>query len=267
MHGAGNDFVLVDDRAQTFPSGDSAWIRKICLRRIGIGCEGLILLQPSQSADFRMRFFNPDGAEAEMCGNGARCAARLACDIGMAASPVSIATLAGTLKADVRKDALVRIDMTCPADWRLEQTVTIDNEELCYSSVNTGVPHVVVETDALETCEVARLGGAVRRHRAFAPEGTNVNFFRATGPHSLEVRTYERGVEAETPACGTGIVAAALIAARLGRVSPPVQVKSAGADVLTVDFPPGADPVGQVSLAGPAEYVFRGEIEYPVPGA
>jgi diaminopimelate epimerase len=261
MHGAGNDFILVDDRSETFPLSKTGRMAEMASRRTGIGCEGIILIQPSARADLRMRFFNPNGEEVEMCGNGARCFARLASEIGAAPASMTIETVAGILAAEA-KDDVVRLQMTPPHGWILEQDLDVNGTGLCVSAVNTGVPHAVVEVDDLDGCDVVGLGAALRHHEAFAPAGTNADFIRIDDPQSLSVRTYERGVEAETLACGTGIVACALVAARLGRVTPPVRVAAASGDVLTVEFRLTADSAEEVTLSGPAVHVFKGEFEF-----
>lgn len=261
MHGAANDFIMVDDRSLSFPANDAGWIARTASRRTGVGCEGIVLVQPSSEADFRMRFFNPDGNEVEMCGNGARCVARLAKEIGAAPSSMSIETAAGILRAEARGES-IRLAVTPPRDWDLGQTIRAAGRELVFGFVNTGVPHVVVEVDDLDACDVAGVGAAIRHHERFAPAGTNANFYAATGPNSLRVRTYERGVEAETLACGTGIVAAALVAARQGRVSLPAEVTPTGGYLLSVEGSLRADRVDDVTLVGPAEHVFRGTLEY-----
>ena len=261
MHGAGNDFIVVDDRAGTFPVTDTAWIRHITDRRTGVGSDGVLLIQRSDKADFRMRFFNPDGGEAEMCGNGARCAARLAAELGAAPARMTIETMAGLLEAEARGDT-VRLRMTDPRDWRMNQTLETEGRTWCYGFVNSGVPHVVIRVDRLEEVPVERVGAAIRRHPAFQPAGTNVNFIQITGPDALRIRTYERGVEAETLACGTGIVASALVAARAGWVRPPVRVITVAGYGLSVDFV-ARDGVWQnVVLEGPAEHVFVGTLTY-----
>jgi diaminopimelate epimerase len=264
MQGASNDFILVDDRDETFPAHDRAWLAGIAHRRTGVGSEGIILIQPSDKADFRMRFYNPDGSEVEMCGNGARCVARLANELGAAGAAMRIDTVAGLLRADVNGET-VRLAMTPPADWRLDRSLNVAGRALAYDFVNSGVPHVVTEVDDLHACDVVGLGRGIRRHPAFAPAGTNANFIAATGPHSLRIRTYERGVEDETLACGTGIVAAALIAGRRGRVTPPVSVTPAGGDVLRVDYRLTDDGAEAVTLEGPAVHVFRGVLTYDGP--
>jgi diaminopimelate epimerase len=259
MHGAGNDFILVDDREESFPVDEDAWIAKTASRRTGVGCEGIILIQPSDKADFRMRFFNPDGGEVEMCGNGARCVARLAHEIGAAPEQMTIDTVAGILKAEALGEN-VRLTMTDPVDWKLDQELEVNGQQLSYGAVNSGVPHAVVEVDDLANCDVNGLGAGIRYHEAFAPAGTNANFAAVTGEQSLSVRTYERGVEDETLACGTGIVASALIMARNGRVQAPVEITAASGDRLVVDFEATDDGAKNVTLFGPAAHVFRGEL-------
>lgn len=261
MHGAGNDFILVDDRAETFPISDAEWLRLIAQRRTGIGCEGIILLQPSDDADIRMRFFNPDGNEVEMCGNGARCIARLASEIGAAGNRMTIETVAGTLHAEII-DENVRLLLTPPHGMVTEQTLNLDGKDLTYSFVNTGVPHVVIVDDDLPSVDVDTVGRGIRHHDAFAPAGTNVNFASPTGPQELSVRTYERGVEAETLACGTGIVASAIISVKLGLVSAPVHVTAASGDILIVDCKISGDTVESASLLGPAVHVFEGSLQH-----
>jgi len=260
MHGAANDFILVDDREASFPLNDTAWLAGIAARRTGVGCEGVILIQPSDKADFRMRFFNPDGSEVEMCGNGARCVARLAHEIGIAPRNMTIDTLAGILRAEALGNS-VKLRLTPPSDWRVGRSLECEDTKIEYSFVNTGVPHVVVPVEDLDACDVMALGRLIRRHKDFAPAGTNVNFIKKTGPQSIRVRTYERGVEAETLACGTGIVASALISAKLGQVTPPVSVSVAGGD-LSVDFQLTDSGAEEVTLLGPALHVFQGVLDY-----
>ncbi len=263
MHGAKNDFILVDDRAETFPLHDRDWIARSAARRTGVGCEGLILIQPSTDADFRMRFLNPDGSEVDMCGNGARCVARFAHELGVALASMRIETGAGLVCAEVA-DGSVRLTMTEPRDWRMNQTLELKGESpLLGHSVNTGVLHFVTEVPNIDAVDVAQLGALVRCHGAFDPDGTNANFFSVAGENRIRVRTYERGVEAETLACGTGIVATGLVAARLGRVSLPVTVRPTGGDTLQVDGRWENDLPAAVTLTGPAVPVYRGILDYP----
>ncbi len=261
MHGTGNDFVMVDDRDETFPVRDTAWLQSIGRRNTGIGCEGFILIQNSDAADFRMRFLNPDGNEVEMCGNGARCVARLAHELGITGERMTFDTAAGRLHAAIG-GGKVRLEMTEPTDWRLNRELAIGSGRLTYDFVNSGVPHVVLQTEDVMKAEVIALGAEVRHHRDFAPNGANVNFVQQTGRQALSVRTYERGVEAETPACGTGMVAAAVVFGRQGRVETPVEVKCANGDCLEVNFRLTDNGPECVTLCGTATHVFSGSVEY-----
>lgn len=265
MHGAGNDFILVDDRRLVFPANDKEWLARIASRRLGVGSEGIILIQPSSSADFKMRFFNPDGSEVDMCGNGARCVSRLAYDIGVAPARMRFETGAGMVQAEMVGDR-VRLGMTPPKDWRLDRMLDLPGGARPYGFVNSGVPHVVMEMSPLDTVDVATLGAAVRYHKDFAPKGTNANFIEVTGPSSLRIRTYERGVEAETLACGTGMVAAGLVAGRMGRVKPPVRITCGSGDVLEIGYTLTADGAENVTLLGPAAHVFTGVLDYSANG-
>lgn len=253
MHGAGNDFILVDDRARVFPIDDRAFIARIGARRTGIGCDGIILLQPSEPADLRMRFINPDGNEQDMCGNGARCFARLACDLGAAPARMAIETGAGIVRAEVSGDQ-IRLILGNPSDLKSGLDAGLDWP---VDFANTGVPHAVVRVDDLAGLDLPGLGRRLRYHPLFAPEGTNANFVKVEADATVSIRTYERGVEAETLACGTGAVAAAWVAVRHGWAGWPVAVHCAGGYDLLVDS--GA---AGISLSGPAEYVFEGEVEY-----
>lgn len=261
MHGASNDFVLVDDRRETFPVNDRKWIAHIGARRTGVGCEGIILIQPSKKSDFRMRFFNPDGSEVEMCGNGARCVARLAFEIGAAPATMTIETIAGKLRAEARGDT-VKLWMTNPKDWRLNRKLQVEEASLGYSFVNSGVPHAVVLVDNLKAFDVKKFGALIRYHKDFAPAGTNANFVTVTGPDSLAIRTYERGVEDETLACGTGMTAAGLIAGKLGLCKGPVKITCASGDTLEIGFTLTEDGAKDVTLTGPAVHVFTGSLIY-----
>lgn len=262
MHGAGNDFILVDDREGAFPDSDNAYINQIAQPKYGIGSDGVILIQPSDSADFRMRFYNPDGSEVEMCGNGARCVARLASEIGAAPANMKFDTVAGLIAADVSGEQ-VTLGMTPPFDWVFDGELEIEGTTIAYHHVNSGVPHVVIHVDDVDAVDLDKVGAAVRYHEAFAPAGTNVNWIEVTGPDSLKVRTYERGVEGETLACGTGMVACGLIAGKRGLVTNPVHITCASGDLLQVGFDPTDDGAENVTLTGPAVHVFQGEIPLP----
>ena len=262
MHGASNDFILVDDRDRSFPIHDHAWLAKISSRRTGVGCEGIILIQPSTTSDFRMRFFNPDGNEVEMCGNGARCVARLAHDIGIASNRMAFDTASGLIHAETEGDNIL-IQMTEPHSWKFDQPITFGGQVYTRHFVDSGVPHVVIPVDDLEAIDVQAFGATVRYHEDYAAHGANANFVQVTGPSSLRVRTYERGVENETLACGTGIVACALIGGRMGWVDPPIWVTPASGDVIEINYDLTDEGATNVTMRGPTELVFEGILTYP----
>jgi len=255
MHGAGNDFVVVDDRDGRFPSADRALLRFLGRRRTGVGCEGILLLQrPQAGGDVRMRFFNPDGSEQAMCGNGARCLARLAFELGAAPRRMVLETAAGPVRAEVEEGGgRVRLWLTAPRGYRPD----LEPEAgLRADFVNTGVEHLVVRVERLAGLDVDGLGRRLREHPLFAPAGTNVNFVAPRADGSLDLRTYERGVEAETLACGTGAAAAAFTAEKRGWTRLPVVVHCPGGDLEI-----GRDG-DRLTLLGGAEHVYRGELEY-----
>ena len=261
MSGAGNDFVVVDNRALTHVlTGDQiAWL---CDRHFGIGADGLLAVERADQpdADFRMRYYNADGGEAEMCGNGARCFARFVHPFRRAhAEQVRFLTPAGLITGEYIGDE-VRIGLTAPTEIKLHQRADFGWGEIEYHRLNTGVPHVVVfVTDAAQT-EVIAQGRAIRRSTIFSG-GTNVNFVQiADAGSKLVVRTYERGVENETLACGTGVVASALVTNRVHGLALPLFVKVRGGDLLVVDARAEENVFRDVTLTGPAIEVFSGEI-------
>ena len=207
MSGAGNDFVVLDNRLGQVKGDLNAFSAAVADRKRGIGGDGVLLVEPSPRKHFRMRYFNADGSEADMCGNGGRCIARFANVIGAAPLDMEFENLAGDFKAQVLPDGQVDLQMTLPHSMKLDWDVEVDGKKIRGHFLNTGVPHFVVPVDDVEAVEVFNLGKALRHHAAFAPKGTNVNFVQVTGPSSVSVRTYERGVEDETLACGTGSVA------------------------------------------------------------
>lgn len=250
MHGAGNDFIMVDDRAGTFPVDDRARLAAMAARGTGVGCEGVILVQRSSTADFRMRFFNPDGSEAELCGNGARCVAAFAREIGAVLSDqVRFETLAGEVRAEIVGPELVKVWMPEPKDLRED-------------FVNSGVPHCIVPVVDLAAADVAGEGRRIRYSEAFAPAGTNVDFVTYQAPHRVDIRTYERGVEAESGACGTGSVAAALVGVAQYEMAFPVEVHTAKGHVLTIGGEFDGTTFHSVSLTGPVKRVYDAELDW-----
>lgn len=264
MNGAGNDFVMLDNRDLSLQlSGES--IAQLCDRHRGVGADGLLAVEPAtEGGDFRMRYYNADGGEAEMCGNGARCFARFVNKLhDNSLTAVKFETLAGMISAEFFGDQ-VEINMSQPHSLKLNQALVVDGTPLEVHSVNTGVPHAVVfveDVNALSTAEIRRLGAGLRYHEAFAPKGTNANFATVVSPGSIVIRTYERGVEDETLACGTGMVACALIHHELHGAAAPVSVKVKGGDTLKVGFNQAGDVYSDVTLHGPADFVFQGKLE------
>lgn len=260
MNGAGNDFVMLDNRNDKLALSDHQ-IARLCDRHRGVGADGLLLVEkPEGGADFRMRYYNADGREAEMCGNGARCFARFVDKLApVADNKVGFETPAGVISATLRGDQ-VSLGMSEPGPFADGVELDAAGEKLTVYSINTGVPHAVVLVDDLDAVDVPKLGAALRHHHHFQPRGTNVNFVRQLGPQNLAIRTYERGVEAETLACGTGVVASALTVAALTGAESPIRVLVKGGDTLGVDFLRSGDAFTHVVLTGPADFVFDGEI-------
>lgn len=260
MSGSGNDFIVVDNRRNAVPiEGASNLARSLCRRRFSVGADGLILIRRSGQADFGWDFFNADGSEAAMCGNGGRCAARFAHLKGIAPEKMCFETGAGLIKAEVRGER-IKLQLPEPYGFRQKVPISLDQERMDPGFVVVGVPHAVVHVEDVETVPVKRWGKAVRTHRVFAPEGANVNFFEVTGPRRVAVRTYERGVEGETMACGTGSVATAMVAAAAGRVRSPVEVSTRGGEKLLVYFRRRGTKFRDVFLEGAAELVYEGKI-------
>jgi diaminopimelate epimerase len=250
MHGAGNDFILVDDRDDKFPIHDHRRIAAMATRRIGIGCEGVIVLQKSSKHDFKMLFFNPDGTEADLCGNGARCIAAFAKEIGAVnKNTMSFETAAGLIEAEVLNDNYVKIVMPRPKDF---------SEDL----VVVGVPHKIVPVENLAGVDVEKIGREIRMSEEFAPDGTNVDFVRYKKPNNVYIRTYERGVESETGACGTGAVSASVIGVKDYGIDFPVNVITSHGYTLIVDGVYDGTEFSYVTLTGPVKKVFEGEISW-----
>ncbi|MGN0844797.1 MAG: diaminopimelate epimerase [Kiritimatiellia bacterium] len=264
MHGAGNTFVMIDDPLSKYPLIPSV-IRRHCSMQEGLGTEGLILLRPATSAEtaFRMLFFNPDGSRASMCGNGARCVVFFAIRRGRASARTCFETDAGRIAAKLvsatEDEAQVRVQMTAPKNRRIG--LAAGNSAYRYISLDTGVPHAVAFVEDVKRVDVQAEGRAVRYSPVFAPKGTNVDFVQIVDRHVALVRTYERGVEDETGACGTGCTASAIAAVEAGLCESPVTIHTAfGAD-LFFDCQRGTDGLVQnVFMTGPAHIICEGSL-------
>jgi diaminopimelate epimerase len=259
MNGAGNDFVLIDNRERIIKLTTEQVVR-MCDRHRGIGADGVMMLVPSSGkADWAWDFYNADGSEAEMCGNGARCFARYVEHTAGVKGGFKFETKAGIISAKLQGDR-VSINLTSPQDLRLNELVSLSVGKTEIHSLNTGVPHAVVYVPDADKAMVSTLGPEIRRHQHFAPKGTNVNFVQLKGGNTIRVRTFERGVEGETLACGTGVSASAMISARLYKLKSPVQVHVQGGDLLEVAFEEIDGAFSNVTLTGPADFVFEGQI-------
>jgi diaminopimelate epimerase len=260
MNGAGNDFVVLDNRVGDIHL-DPKQISRICDRHRGVGADGILLLEKAANgADFRMRYYNRDGGEAEMCGNGARCFARFANQVAGAKGKISFETPAGVIGAELHGE-LVTLEMSDPRDLRLNVALPTRSGNKTVHFINSGVPHVIVPVSQIDDVDVRGEGAVIRRHEMFAPAGANVNFLEERGKTQIAIRTYERGVEDETLACGTGVVASALIFAATQKVEGPIGVLVRGGSELSVGFKRDSDNFRNVTLTGPAEFVFEGTIE------
>ncbi|MCX7926651.1 MAG: diaminopimelate epimerase [Candidatus Omnitrophica bacterium] len=259
--GAGNDFVLVDvHKADLGVSINlSLLAQKICDRINGAGADGLLVVERSLHYDVRMRIFNPDGSEAQMCGNGVRCLAYYVAGPKAKNKKISIQTKAGLIKAQVSGNQ-VRVELTRPNSLRENIPLKIGSRILHVNYINTGVPHTVIFVEGLDKIDVQNLGRFIRFHKRFAPEGTNVNFVEVIKEDTLKVRTYERGVEQETLACGTGSTAAALITGiKLEKEEATINVVTRSAEILKIYFRQKNKQFEKVQLEGTVKITYKGE--------
>lgn len=260
MSGSGNDFIIIDNHDNVVDETDlPGFIESVCRRKMSVGADGLILIENTDTADFKWRFFNSDGGTAEMCGNGARCAARFAYLKKIAGQKMSFETAAGVVHATVKEDR-AKVKMPDPFDFKTDYTVELKNGSVTVNSVNTGVPHVVIVTKDIDTVNVVETGRAIRFHEQFAPEGTNVNFVCAEKNSAIAIRTYERGVEDETLACGTGSIAAALVMAEKSNLLSPVKVLTRSGEFLIIYFDKDGTRFYNVYLEGDARVIYEGRL-------
>lgn len=259
MSGSGNDFIIVDnfDGKHNFEFFKGI-TPKVCNRNNGVGADGLIALNKEHGMDFRWDFFNSDGSVAEMCGNGARCAARLFSRLHKK-KEITFMTLSGTIDASVNGD-VVKVRLSEPSCFVPDLEIYVDGEVVKGSFINTGVPHFVMIVDDIENVPVKEIGSKIRFHERFSPAGTNVNFAGHPGGAKIKVRTYERGVEDETLACGTGACASALVCGRAGLVSSPVGVITSGGEELFVHYAVAGEDFINVYLEGRVRLICEGEI-------
>ena len=260
MNGSGNDFILIDNRKGVVAEGDMGrLVERACRRRESAGADGLIFLTESVQYDFAWRYFNADGGEVDMCGNGTRCIARFAYLKGIAGTTMTFETRTGLVSAEVM-GRVVKVLMPDPSDLQLDIGLHREREWLTVDFINTGVPHVVVQVDKLEDHPVIDQGRSIRYDPLFSPEGTNGNFIKVLGPDLIETRTYERGVEDETLACGTGAIASAIAASARGMVDSPVRVKTKGGEELKIHFGKEGDRFKEIWLEGGTSIVYQAQL-------
>ncbi len=268
MSGAGNDFVVIDNRSQKIKDGAKI-SQLLCDRRWGIGADGLLLLENSKKAAYRMMYYNADGSYGGMCGNGGRCIAAFAHQLSIAPSAHFFEALDFVYHANVNGNS-VALRMKNPKAMQLNIQLSRDKKRIKCHFVDTGAPHVVLfleelhGTNEIEKVDISGLGKWLRYHKRFRPAGTNVNVVEAHSTNSLKIRTYERGVENETLACGTGAIAAAVVAAQLRGFESPVRVLPKSGYKLQVRFERQGDGFRDVVLVGPAVVTFEGSIELNV---
>jgi diaminopimelate epimerase len=256
MSASGNDFIVIDNRNgevnSLFPDTE-AFVERVCRRRHSVGADGLILIEKSDTLDFVWRFYNADGSEAEMCGNGGRCASRFAFIKGIAGDTMSFGTLAGTMRARVHESGKVKLQLTRPVELKLDYSLVLGDREIFVSSVNTGVPHTILLTDHVDQAPVEDLGRPIRYHKAY-PKGTNVDFVEIIDKDNVKIRTYERGVEGETYACGTGAVATGVVLKEKGLTGEVINIWTRGGEVLRVYVNE------DVYLEGSARVIYEGRL-------
>lgn len=247
--GAGNDFILIDDRDLSFPTENKLFTQRLCHRNLGIGADGIILVQPSEHSDFRFRIFNADGSEAEMCGNGVRCFAKFLQELGYQKKSFTLQTMERVLFVEMVGDE-VAVEMGTPKDLHLNLAPNLHH-------IDTGVPHAVLIVADLSAIDIQKEGPPIRFHPLFQPKGANANFVQIH-ESSISLRTYERGVEGETLACGTGATAAALIASQITALKSPIRVHTKSTDILAISFD---EALQNVRMQGPAHKIFHGTLE------
>ena len=260
LSGSGNDFIFIENFDKEFKEESMPdFVKSVCRRGLSVGADGLMFIQSSEKADFKWRFFNSDGSEGEMCGNGGRCAIRFAQEIGLISEEGSFETKAGVLDASITGNR-VKVRMTKPHSFTQTTKIVLVDQEVLLDSINTGVPHAILYTKDLDSVDVQKDGREIRNHAVYQPEGTNVNFVRVVDKNNLDIRTYERGVEDETLACGTGAVASSLMAAARNLVESPVNVKVRSGESLVIHFNGNPENASDVYMEGGTRLVYTGEI-------
>lgn len=262
--GCGNDFILIDNRNEIYPKEEVDLIGRLCDRQFGVGADGVILLEKSVQADFVMRIFNPDGSEAEMCGNGIRCLGKFLQELNIEGPDFKIEVVGKIYPLSLHEDGTVSVAMLPPPriDWDID--LTVGRKSFKVDFLDTGVPHATIAVDDLEKFDLDTIGPKIRYHAHFEPQGTNVDIYNIdrNSLSTIHIRTYERGVERETMACGTGATACALVAWKRESLPNPIKVQVASNDTLEFEITETNDKIQRIIMKGPAEFVFRGDFSY-----
>jgi diaminopimelate epimerase len=260
MSGSGNDFVIIDNREPVLdPETKRDFVKKVCQLKNSVGADGVIFIENSDKAAYKWDFYNSDGSSAEMCGNGGRCVARYAFEKGIAPQTHSFETVAGIIEAEVN-GPVVKVKLTHPENLQNDLEVAFDGQQYQVDSLNTGVPHAIVFSEDVDSEDINAIGSGIRYHSVFAPAGTNVDLVEKKNGNALKVRTYERGVEGETLACGTGVVASAIIASHKFKIESPVDVETRGGEILKVHIEPTNGSLPVVYLEGLTRITFEGQL-------
>jgi diaminopimelate epimerase len=256
---AGNDFIIIEKDNLPENSDLSKLALHLCTRKKSIGADGLLVYESSETSDFKMRIFNPDGQEVNMCGNGSRCILLYA-DKKISKDSYLIETKAGQLEGQM-ENGNPKIKLTDPYNLKLNFDLEVDNKSLKANFINTGVAHVVCFVDNLEDYDVKNIGRKVRYHKDFQPKGTNANFVKVENENTISIRTYERGVEDETLSCGTGAAASTIITAQLNNMSSPITVKTQSGEILKIHFKKEDNNYKDVYLEGKCNIVYEGKVD------
>lgn len=262
--GCGNDFILIDNRSGVYPYRETDLVEHLCDRQFGVGADGVVLLEKSDSADFVMRIFNPDGSEAEMCGNGIRCLGKFLQELSVEGTSFTIEVMGKMYPLTLHDDGSVSVAMRPPAeiDWNI--ALPIGRKKFRVDFLDTGVPHAILPVDNLATFDLDAIGPRIRYHDKFMPLGTNVDIYHIdeNDPSLICIRTYERGVERETMACGTGATACAVVAWTKAHIPNPIRIQVASGDTLEFEISGNPDKIDRIIMRGPAEFVFRGDFSF-----
>ncbi|CCB90995.1 Diaminopimelate epimerase [Waddlia chondrophila 2032/99] len=258
--GCGNDFILIDNRNQVYPSEESDLAEHLCDRQFGVGADGVILLERSDRADFVMRIFNPDGTEAEMCGNGIRCLGKFLQELGIEGTKFTIEVMGKKYPLSLHDDGSVSVSMQPAPEISWDIELSIGRKTFHVDFLDTGVPHATLSVEKLSAFDLDAIGPKIRYHEKFMPQGTNVDVYHIdeSDPSLIYIRTYERGVERETMACGTGATACAIIAWTKEQIANPIRIQVASGDILEFKISGSLGRIDQIVMKGPAEFIFRG---------